>query len=149
MRLTRPRDAAAGLSGRSAQPQRYGDNWASGDVVGSTPLGTGWRARCARSAVLRLARAGSDGGPASSSSVKDAHSNKSPQQAADALYNATQQPEDAGQQAPYGAAEAAKNSHPNSSRTAGFKYPRHSSGHLSARPTKPGGRQLVSMHTCR
>ena len=44
--------------------------------------------------------------------VRDAHSNKSPQQAADALYNATQQTEDAGQQATYGAAEAAKNSHP-------------------------------------
>jgi hypothetical protein len=39
------------------------------------------------------------------------HSNKSPQQAADALKDAAQQPEDAGQEPTYCTAEAAKNSH--------------------------------------
>jgi hypothetical protein len=50
-------------------------------------------------------------------------SEKSPQQVAETLYDATQQPEDASKKATHGAAEAAKNSHPTPLSTSEFQVP--------------------------
>lgn len=67
--------------------------------------------------------------PTAISGSRPNHSKQSPQQTADALQDAAQQPKDAGQKATDRAAEAAKHSHLDSFSNSGFRYPRHRTGH--------------------